>query len=266
MRIKKRRGMAAIIGTLIFVAILMTSVIPMYLTMREADTVYNQRQAEVVRLDQDRQREQIQVIATPIPGTLKIKVEVMNLGNSDVKMVRTWINDEYFTITSPVDGSNGIMIHPFDRVMIKMYTVTPIQYPDATEAVFDIRMTTELGNVFANDEGPIIFYFYGDYGGWGTNNVIVNVLVKSEVNVIVTLNLYYVNGTQRTFITTGAVHVLKGGSEIKPFDITSWPHGDGERYEFIVKSGSTIFDTFSVFTSKDTRLYWISIEIPGASY
>ena len=37
---KRRRGTASILGTIIFIGILFSSVIPMYLVMRQADTIY----------------------------------------------------------------------------------------------------------------------------------------------------------------------------------------------------------------------------------
>ena len=74
---KRRTGIATVIGSLIFIAILMTSVIPMYLSMKEADTKYNQKQAEMVKADQDRQRELVSVMAQPIPDTTKIKITAM---------------------------------------------------------------------------------------------------------------------------------------------------------------------------------------------
>ena len=41
--IKKRKGVSTILGTLIFIGILFTSVIPMLLVMKQADTIYTKK-------------------------------------------------------------------------------------------------------------------------------------------------------------------------------------------------------------------------------
>jgi hypothetical protein len=48
------RGTSTILGTLIFVGILFTAVIPMMLVMKQADTYYEGEVLDVKRLDEER--------------------------------------------------------------------------------------------------------------------------------------------------------------------------------------------------------------------
>ncbi|HUV53840.1 MAG TPA: hypothetical protein VMW03_01400 [Candidatus Krumholzibacteriaceae bacterium] len=48
--------MSSILGTLIFVGILFTAVIPMYLTMNQADVILEQEKHEIAILDEDKER------------------------------------------------------------------------------------------------------------------------------------------------------------------------------------------------------------------
>ena len=40
---RKRRGVASILGTIIFIGIMFTAIIPMYLVMKQADTLYESK-------------------------------------------------------------------------------------------------------------------------------------------------------------------------------------------------------------------------------
>ena len=89
-------------------------------------------------------------------------------------------------------------------------------------------------------------------------------LVKSEQNIIVTLDLYKIEDYVKTYVTTGSIHVLKGGSEVKPFDVTEFGYNmpDGIDYEIVVKSGSVLYTTQTVHITMGTRLYWVDVYIP----
>lgn len=55
--LRNRKGISTILGVIIFVGLLFSSVIPMYLVMREADAIYDKEIFELGRLDDERARE-----------------------------------------------------------------------------------------------------------------------------------------------------------------------------------------------------------------
>ena len=59
MRIKKKKGVSTILGTLIFIGILFTSVIPMMLVMKQADTIFTKKVHEMEAIDDEKAREKL---------------------------------------------------------------------------------------------------------------------------------------------------------------------------------------------------------------
>src|SRR4030042_5886841 len=60
----RKRGISTIIGSIIFIGILRSAIIPMYLVMKQADTMYFQKQSEMLMKDQDKLMEQVEFIRT----------------------------------------------------------------------------------------------------------------------------------------------------------------------------------------------------------
>ena len=56
---EKGRGVSTILGTLIFIGILFTSVIPMMLVMKQADTIYTKKIHELEIKDDEKVREEL---------------------------------------------------------------------------------------------------------------------------------------------------------------------------------------------------------------
>jgi hypothetical protein len=79
---KPRKGVSTILGTLIFIGILFTSVIPMFLVMKQADIIYTQTDLERKRLDEEREREAIEVY--PIPSLTQPEMNVTLVNTGDV--------------------------------------------------------------------------------------------------------------------------------------------------------------------------------------
>jgi archaellum component FlaF (FlaF/FlaG flagellin family) len=135
--LRRRRGISTILGTLIFIGVLFTAVIPMFLVMKQADNIYIQNVHEMEISDQDRAREAIE--ANVYPDNINsndIYVEVTNTGVVPVDIVRVWVNDEvkYSTLT-PVASQDTDVIGPIT-----------IQDPSGS---YIVTLTTKRGNSFA---------------------------------------------------------------------------------------------------------------------
>ena len=162
LHIKKRKGVSTILGTLIFIGILFTSVIPMLLVMKQADTIYTKKIHDVENMDDDRAREDL-IVYTYDGGDTSINVKVKNIGETSVKIVRVWTNDEYHDENTTIVTNSEEDLGPFE-------------VPDVAENVtVDASVVTERGNIFYSVSGSL--YYSG--GGWSTTSYGICVIIHN---------------------------------------------------------------------------------------
>ena len=214
---RKRKGVSTVLGTLIFIGILFTSVIPMMLVMNQADTIYEQKMLERERLDEERAREDVNVFVYPTGvealGNLTITVE--NRCELTVKIVRIWINDTIHDQESKINSMSQLELGSFN--------VSP---PEGKNSTYDVRVTTERGNIFESGSGPIVY----DGWNWQVEAKLINVLISSSGIVF----KIYVTGPG--YYQEAQVWKI-GGTAFKTFDITDYENGE---YNVKVKKGSSI--------------------------
>jgi archaellum component FlaF (FlaF/FlaG flagellin family) len=161
MSTRRTRGVSTILGTIIFVGILFTSVIPMLLVMKQADTIYTQKVHEMEARDDERENEILEASAFPVNTTSDdLKVTVDNIGVVSAKIVRVWINDENYSESTVVQAGDTGTLGP--------YTVTL-----ENDTTYAIKITSERGNTYASTTG--VLYFTDGY--WFTPSIGVNVIV-----------------------------------------------------------------------------------------
>jgi len=249
---KKRNGIATIIGTILFIGIMFSSIIPMYISMKQADTVYDQKLIEMNRLDQERQRENVAVSSFPtsVIGNT-ITVEAYNIGSADVKLVRVWINDKLFTLDPPK------VVKPFMKSTLGYFN------PGIANMSmdFDTTLVSDKGNVFA-DPYTLSYIWYEGGGFWDVDAILVNVLIDAgnyknppNENYLVQLN-YNVNGTWALLEESSIA--MKGGATIKPHDVTVY--GFGQVYQVLVyknnKNNPPIAD--EIVEIGNTNIHWVT--------
>jgi len=145
-----RRGTSTILGTLIFVGIIFTAVIPMMLVMRQADTLQEMRKHELEILDQERAMESLCLYVCP-ESLESPNLEVMIVNNCEVlvRVVSLWINNETFSMEIDIPSMSEKVLDPFVLDLL-----------DGAE--YDIRATTDRGNLFPSENG-ILHY---EDGSW----------------------------------------------------------------------------------------------------
>jgi len=144
-----RRGVSTILGTIIFIAILFTAVIPMQLVMKQADGIYERKVLEMKHRDDERDREDIEIWVYPseTDSSDNITVEVHNKCEVNVRILRVWINDT----AHPVDPDNA-MLQPMEEVVLGEYTV------NAKEgSKYDVRVATGHGNSYESETGILAY-------------------------------------------------------------------------------------------------------------
>jgi len=160
-----RRGTSTVMGTLIFVGIMFTAVIPMFLVMNQADTIHEIRKHELEILDQEREGESLYVYVFPAGESSEIlTLRVVNRGNFVVKIVKIWINDIPFSeedlIVEPMGTDEKILTGYFTPVLNEYYF---------------IKVITDRGNIFSSDSGSIQYL-----GGntWEGGLFMINVVIS----------------------------------------------------------------------------------------
>lgn len=158
---RKSKGVSTILGTLIFIGILFTSVIPMMLVMKQADTIYTKKVHEMEARDDEGAREKVTASAYPnTSNSSQIMAKVENKGNVPVKIIRVWTNDEYHSQNELIPSNSKKVLGPF--------TVS-VENNSSLVA----KVVTERGNVFHSISGSL---YYSD-GSWFTASLGICVVI-----------------------------------------------------------------------------------------
>ena len=94
-RIGCGRGVSTILGTIIFIGIMFTSVIPMMLLMKQADVVLEQEKLEIVRRDDEGDRESLELYPIPDLAGTHVNVTILNTCETSIDIIRIWISKIY---------------------------------------------------------------------------------------------------------------------------------------------------------------------------
>jgi len=215
---RKKKGMSSILGTLIFVGILFTAVIPMYLTMNQADIIFEKEKHEIARLDEDKDREDMSFYCYPDLSD-DLMVVVQNNSPMGAKVVRVWINNTIHDTSTELDAmEGGVEIGPYD-------------VPLDEGATYNFRITTERGNVFDSSSGDLEY----SGGQWVVESKLINVIISSG-GIVFKVYLYKWEDSDWAQKDWGQVWKI-GGSAFKPFEVTEY--GNGE-YRVVIKRGSNV--------------------------
>ncbi len=224
----RKRGVSTILGTLIFIGILFTAVIPMSLVMKQADTIYEQKKLEMERFDEERAREEIDVYVFPTEGAASdnLTVSVHNRCELTVRIIRIWINDTFI--------ATDYVVPSMSELELGSFYVAP-----RDGSTYDVKVTTERGNVFECGSGTIS---YQD-GHWEVENLMINVLISSSGIVF---KIYVTLPSGDPHPDSPAMVWKIGGSAFKSFDVTTPGAGT---YNVKVKRGSKLIHDENVTIS-----------------
>jgi len=200
---RRRRGVSTIMGTLIFVGILFTSIIPMYVVMKQADNIYTRNVHEMGISDQDRSREAIEANVYPLDTQSDdVYVNVTNTGVVPVDIVRVWVNDEVkYSTPTPVASQKTTVIGPI-----------PILDPSGS---YIVTLTTKRGNSFTATSETLSYDTSDPNNGyWYTPSLGIHILV---INAHGKFQIWVQNSTwnnspiERTFAYITDTNALEHG-------------------------------------------------------
>ncbi len=135
-----RRGMASILGTIIFVSIIFSAFIPMLLVMRQADALHETRKHELGIREEERVSENIIFYALPLSDPPRLSFIIENRGESLTTIERIWLNDEPEIIGKSIPS------------MTILSDIGPFNIPEVEES-YIIKLITDRGNVIMPSSG-----------------------------------------------------------------------------------------------------------------
>jgi hypothetical protein len=157
--------MTTILGTLLFIGIIFTSLIPMQLVMLQTDTIESQILQEQDLLDDEKDQEELSLVSYPTTTTSDaLKVRVENRGNIAVQLERLWIKSNSTSLNDTLQIGETKVLGPFSVTL-------------ETNTSYPVKVITTRGNVFGSDAGNMI---YSSEGIWYTPSLGVNVYIANE--------------------------------------------------------------------------------------
>jgi len=155
-------------GTLIFIGIMFTAVIPMMLVMRQADTLHEMSKHELGILDQERRDEEVYVYVYPVTeDSTTLTLKVQNRGNLVVNVVQLWINDDPHIL-------EDFVLQPMSWHQMVLDESTT-GFTPVPETWYFIKITTDRGNIFSSDSGSL---YYGIGETWEEGMFAINFLIS----------------------------------------------------------------------------------------
>ncbi|MCW4049306.1 MAG: hypothetical protein NWE89_06160 [Candidatus Bathyarchaeota archaeon] len=202
-----------------------TAVIPMFLVIRQADTLHEMRKHELGILDEERSREDIRVNVFPTPDSPPppelpiLTVRVENRGEFLVRVVNVWANDQSIESYCTVQPLSYVDMEPFD------ISETPDSYL--------VKVTTDRGNQFAADSGTINYLGGGE---WEDGMFVINVLIYYDQGGVYTIDVWVGEEIGEPDYTK--VIQKSSGTAFTYFDVTT--HGAPNTYHVKITRGTDV--------------------------
>ena len=137
--------MASVLGMLIFIGVLFTCVIPLFLYVNKVNSYYDTAATEMRQLDQEREMEGLGVYAHPVDpdgqGISQLEVYVKSKCALKVRVFRVWVNDTCY-------DQEDLEDLPLLLSGVSEDTIGGIEI--AANGYFDVWVITDRGNLFAS--------------------------------------------------------------------------------------------------------------------
>lgn len=186
-RRRTKRGVSTILGILLMVGILFTSVIPLFMYVNEVNNYYDRTVVDLKIEDQERSMEDLTVYAFGHDNTsTAIDVFLINTGPVSLNITRIWVMSRDLNKTLIFDSTNltslPLQLIASNQTTIEMLDLVSIlMYPDPNgEKVdyFNIEVATNRGNKYSSQTNSL----HKIQGGWetGTQNFQIQVIIVSD--------------------------------------------------------------------------------------
>jgi hypothetical protein len=174
---RRRRGVASVLGILIMVGILMTSILPTFIYVNEVNNYYDRTVVDLKIADDERSKENLEVYAFGYDNTT-INVFIINRSPLAVNIMRIWVMEPSLQNYTVFNSTNLPADLPYQMSASEQVTFA-LNFSDIMNFDgFMIEVTTERGNKFSSVTNPLT---YDSDNGWqtGTMEFHIQVLINS---------------------------------------------------------------------------------------
>lgn len=170
---RRRRGVASVLGILIMVGILMTSILPTFIYVNEVNNYYDRTVVDLKIADEDRDYEDLEVYAYGHNATT-VDVLIINRAPLATNITRIWVMNTTLQDAWIFNSTNYPDVLPLylsasEQTSIRM-DFTGI---NAEGSSYRIEVTTERGNKFSSVTNPLTY----TSGNWQTGSMEFNIQV-----------------------------------------------------------------------------------------
>ena len=175
---KRKRGVASVLGILLMVGILITSILPTFLYVNEVNNYYDRTAVDLKITDNERSMENLEVYAYGHNETA-VDVFIVNRAPLASNISRIWVlnntlqNAWIFNSTNRPDLP--LFLGASEQITLRL-DFTDINEVDSS---YNIEVATKRGNKFSSTTNPLT---YTQEGEWqtGTTEFQIQVIVQSN--------------------------------------------------------------------------------------
>jgi hypothetical protein len=187
---KAKRGISTVLGVLLMVGVLFTTIIPLFIYVNSINNYYDTTVVNMGISDHERGMEDLTFYAFGRDETHDLYLLLINDGSITINITHIWVTSmdlqriNIFTSQNVSAALNGhylpLQLNPSDTATVENLTLTIIQDdPDHPELdVFNIEVTTARGNVFPSMNNPL--HYQGGIWGTGMNWPWLEVIIRSD--------------------------------------------------------------------------------------
>lgn len=240
---RSRSGIASVLGMIFLVAIICTTVVPLFLYVNNINNLYNHTDEEMRDFDRERLLESLSVYTYPIENGSAINIHLRNKSSVNIKVLRIWmtVNKTHYMLTDIPNLENWIP--PATETTISNVTLPP------GEKTVKVKVTTSRGNVFTSETNPM--YISGD--NWGTSYPFtITVVMASEKPGWIRRTIYveylgpdegleWNNTVEVTQLLTGGyAYTSIGVPFVGIYNMTIWDNKHGYKHDLIFTDTTTV--------------------------
>ncbi len=170
---RKRRGVASVLGILIMVGILITSILPTFIYVNEVNNYYDRAVVDLKIADEDRYYEDLEVHAYGHNQTT-VDILIINRAPLASNITRIWVTNTTLQDAWIFNSTN----HPDLPLYLSASEQTSIRMDftgiNAEGSSYRIEVTTERGNKFSSTTNPLTYTVGGE---WQTGSMEFNIQV-----------------------------------------------------------------------------------------
>jgi len=247
-RYDSKDGISTVLGMLIFIGILFTCVIPLFLYVNQVNSYYDQAVIEMEHIDEDKQREMIDVYAYPFNTTSKaIYVYVKNQCPFSVEVIRIWVNDHCYNYTLKVPGLGWNVTEAID-----LTGILPVQ----GNITIDTKVTTRRGNIISSLVNPL---YYSAAAGWSSSGTLsINVVINRDHQGTDTFNINVTKiGTGEVICNEDIRLIGNTKSYIKKVGLPQ----EGAYIAIVKCNGLPVYEKIGIQISLGVPCYWVYVSV-----